>query len=357
MVDDSDLTAALVAYAGRDIVRWREVEGQTATSRHSDRGFGTIVRVEDRAGRIGIVVHMLYKGGQTVAVSGAAFAQVHSGLSLPDDLKAKLGTVRPNLRPRHAARAPSRPDTSAASPMRQRADYGRLGESTRTLAELTRKAEEGHELVGEDLEWLGRRGHETLLERYLELQKQRGEYMPEAKICSFWRQARIPSKALAATFFVEDRGGRPQTDRFAWTCRAAAFADVFDEGKDSLSLDEAHRCARNALTCRKNDAYAFNCLGRIWFLKGDSDKADKYFSLALKHAGTSEEHVHAEGLGGLGRSLRAVPVAERAQAVEEFLRKDATRYKRLLRNLPAGARRELVERLVAEDPEVFGPVA
>jgi hypothetical protein len=92
-------------------------------------------------------------------------------------------------------------------------------------------------------------------------------------------------------------------------------------------------------------------------LKGDSDKADKYFSLALKHAGTSEEHVHAEGLGGLGRSLRAVPVAERAQAVEEFLRKDATRYKRLLRNLPAGARRELVERLVAEDPGVFGPLA
>jgi tetratricopeptide (TPR) repeat protein len=121
-------------------------------------------------------------------------------------------------------------------------------------------------------------------------------------------------------------------------------------------LDEADRCAKNALECRPNNPYAFNSLGRIWFLQGDSQEADRYFSLAIEHASEGERDVKSEGLGGLGRSLRAMSDLDRARRIEELLRIDPSRYGQLLGLLPAELRRNLAARLVAEDPQFFGPL-
>jgi len=203
-------------------------------------------------------------------------------------------------------------------------------------------------LKPQEIKLLGESGEQALLAKYLELrQSQRDkDFDHESKVCKFWRTAGLPQSALAATSYLESRGNRPARDKYAWTCRAAAFADMYEDDRKGDSLDQAARCGESALKCDKDNAHTYNCMGRIRFLQGDTDEADHCFRRAEELAGEENAAQTREGqLGVLAASLRRVDPRVAAEAILRLMRLDPVRYRPLLEILPAALREEVLRRL------------
>ncbi len=329
MTGDGDQTKAFVAWAGQDLERWKKAEGQTAVSVHKNRGHGTIVGVGSRHGSI--VVCMRYGSGPLVNVSGVDFARVHSQLTIPTGLETEMATCVPKAvrrsipKPSPLARAVGTQQTASAS----------------RVSRLKAKAAEGAKLEPEEIRLLGESGEAAALEEYLEAQQQRGNYAHESEVCSFWRKAGLQGRALAATSYLETRQEWPARDKYAWTCRAAAFADTYDEDRATESLDRAARCAESALRCDKRNIYTYHCMGRIRALQGDYEEADHCFRLAEEFAGEEMAKAQASQLEGLARSLKKAEPSVAAEAIGRLLKLDPVRYKPLLSLLPADLQQKL----------------
>jgi len=215
------------------------------------------------------------------------------------------------------------------------------------------KATSGLKLEPQEIKLLGETGSQALLAKYLELrQREKDEdYAHEAQVCSFWRTACLPQKALAVTAYLESRSNRPEEDKYAWTCRAAAFADMYEKDRETGSLDQAARCAESALKCDKRNVHTYNCMGRIRFLQGDTEEADHCYRLAEELAGKNNAAKTLRGqLADLAGSLRKLDPRVAAEAILRLMKLGPERYRPLLEILPAALREEVLRRLRSSPP-------
>ncbi|MBN1858264.1 hypothetical protein JW848_03555 [Candidatus Bipolaricaulota bacterium] len=85
----------LVAYAGEDLRRWREVLGCRTWSWDARRGIGRLLDVRWSTHGAGVPPHIqvctFYERGLTSWIRGAAFSKVHSEIGVSPELGEMLG--------------------------------------------------------------------------------------------------------------------------------------------------------------------------------------------------------------------------------------------------------------------------
>jgi tetratricopeptide (TPR) repeat protein len=326
-----------VKWAGKDAARWASLIGRTVLHRTGGDCLAAGVKWDQGAP---IVSVLLGDPGAVFEYSLSEFVHVIRGVIAEDD-QLEI--------PQAGDQA-----SSTEQPSTQLVDAGAISSGQRKLAEYTACVAAGLKLMPQDIAWLGTQGGVAILESYL--RKHVEEYRYPSQRCSFWRSAALPDRAIAETGFLDAEKPGPTRDRAAWTCRAAAHADLYEVNRSAEPLEKALRCGERALECDKRSVYACNALGRIWFLKGDVDEAEMYFARALQFAASDEtrEEVRNQQVKAVERSLRLLRSDEAAVAVERLVRRNPSQNARFLRCLQADVRSSLASRLMAEDAKRYG---
>jgi len=107
-----------------------------------------------------------------------------------------------------------------------------------------------------------------------------------------------------------------QTVAALWVTRGAAFRDL-DQ------LDDARKCATQALECQPDSHQPYTLLGAICYDRSEYEKGDQWFAMAVKRGATAND-IDDE----IKRIVRMTKDKDqRKEVVEYLLQKDPGRYK------------------------------
>ena len=103
----------------------------------------------------------------------------------------------------------------------------------------------------------------------------------EVRASRYWRKAGHPEKALKITADVKYPHA-PKRTSAVLTTRGGAFADLGE-------LEEAERCAHEAIRWHSSSWHPYNLLGRIYFMKDQYDEGTEYFMRAIELGASPQE--------------------------------------------------------------------
>lgn len=142
----------------------------------------------------------------------------------------------------------------------------------RTFEEITEKIRQGLTLSQTELRWLEDHKHFSTLAMYNELLYQATRQTTYAiQASKFWRKADNPVKAIEITENVVDR--EPPSMAALLTTRGGAFRDL-------KHLNEAKKCAQQAIELAPENYFAYNLLAAIYHDAGRVAEAENYFKKA-----------------------------------------------------------------------------
>jgi tetratricopeptide (TPR) repeat protein len=179
------------------------------------------------------------------------------------------------------------------------------------------KLEDGMPLSRDDEEWLkAHRLHATVAHHHQAEFRRTANPRRLVWASSALRQAGKPEQALALTDHLLSIISITQRDVRAevLTTRGGAFRDL-------LALDDAERCAREAIRCRENH-HPYNLLGAIYFMRGEPEEGDRYFERARVLGATPREEQFQ-----MAGALRRSGSEQRRVVAEYLLKKDPARYR------------------------------
>ncbi|NMD02149.1 MAG: hypothetical protein GYA71_02640 [Bacteroidales bacterium] len=130
--------------------------------------------------------------------------------------------------------------------------------------------------------------------------------------CSNWRNAKVPSRSIeiSANSFSSDK----KSYAALLTTRGGAFRDL-------MNFEAAEDSAKAAIQIQPGSHYPYNLLGAIYYQKGEPEKADEYFGIAIQKGSTPKD-VDSEIEHSIKRSNEEV----RNKVVAYLLAKDSKRY-------------------------------
>ena len=100
-----------------------------------------------------------------------------------------------------------------------------------------------------------------------------------------------------------------------WVTRGAAFRDLD-------KLDDARKCATQAMECQPNSHQPYTLLGAICYDRGEYEEGDKWFVMAVEHGATAND-IDDE----IKRIVRMTKDKDKRREVAEYLlKKDSDRY-------------------------------
>jgi tetratricopeptide (TPR) repeat protein len=135
-------------------------------------------------------------------------------------------------------------------------------------------------------------------------------------ISSHWRKAEQTKKALKSTDNIDlDKIKEGKLKSAILTTRGGAFRDI-------EQLDEAEKCARQAITFQPSSHHPYTLMGAICYDRYQRSEGDEWFEKAIER-GASRESIDSE----IKKSLaRMKDKNKREQMSRDLLKKDSRRY-------------------------------
>lgn len=144
------------------------------------------------------------------------------------------------------------------------------------LYPILEQLDRGHPLDEEDEQWLKDSKEFGVLATYHGMCHRKkmscDDRWHEVRASSYWRKAGQPSKALKITEGVR-YPNNPRRTAAVLTTRGGALADLD-------RLEEAERCAWEAIKLNPTSYHPYRLLGSIYAKKGEYEEADQYFMRA-----------------------------------------------------------------------------
>lgn len=133
---------------------------------------------------------------------------------------------------------------------------------------------------------------------------------------SNWRKADESQNALKVTENVNwNKVQESDLKSALWVTRGAAFRDL-DQ------LDDARKCATQAMECQPDSHQPYTLLGAICYDRGEYEEGDKWFVMAVEHGATAND-IDDE----IKRIVRMTKDKNKCREVAEYLlKKDPDRY-------------------------------
>lgn len=135
-------------------------------------------------------------------------------------------------------------------------------------------------------------------------------------ISSHWRKAQQPEKALNATENINlDKIKENKLKSAILTTKGGSFRDI-------NNLNEAEKCAQQAIKFQPSSHHPYTLMGAICFDRYDHDQGEKWFAEAIKR-GASPNSIDSE----IKKSVeRMEDKQKRDEIIKKLLKKDAKRY-------------------------------
>lgn len=146
--------------------------------------------------------------------------------------------------------------------------------------------------------------------------KQTGNKWNLPNISSHWRKADQPKTALKSTDNIDlDKIKEGKLKSAILTTRGGAFRDV-------EQLDEAEKCARQAITFQPSSHHPYTLMGAICYDRYQRSEGDEWFRKAIER-GASPDSIDSEIKKSLSRMKN---LNKRDQMSRDLLKKDSRRY-------------------------------
>lgn len=146
--------------------------------------------------------------------------------------------------------------------------------------------------------------------------KKTGNKWNIANISSSWRKAEQPKKALKSTDNIDlDKINEEKLKSAILTTRGGAFRDV-------EQLDQAEKCARQAITFQPSSHHPYTLMGAICYDRYQRSEGDEWFRKAIER-GASPDSIDSEIKKSLARMKNK---DKRDQMINDLLKKDSRRY-------------------------------
>jgi tetratricopeptide (TPR) repeat protein len=314
----------LSGYADSRLTIWSDLVGVEVI--HSDRGSGTIVKVQQRQDYLPLI--QIKFVNEICTFNPNSFKDGKAELFIPADLASKVKHWAVEKEKAEALEQVKREVLE-----RKKAEifdnYGSLAkkynvssiylweeDSSSPLVVILDKLESQSYPSQAERDWLKlRKLHNLLATVYYRDYLRTDDIWQLVKTCSNLREAKLPKKVIQITESVTLSDNQDKRAIGAlWTTRGAAFRDLND-------LESAKKCAKQAIQVSPDSYHPYNLAGAISYELNEPVQGYKYFDKAIRLGSTSKEQ-ESTIREALRRSTREV----RRQVADYLFAKDPIKY-------------------------------